>query len=260
MDGTLSTSYAGIEEIEGAKYHRVIFVQDNADVEVWIAAGARPLLLKATMDATKSLRTLQRVPADAQMKLTASFEKWAINTDLPDERFKFVPADGAQKVASFSEPDEVATVPVGKAAPDFSLALLGGGHVALSQFKGKQIVILDFWASWCEPCRQSMPIVAGVAADFKDKDVVLYAVNQNEDAPAIREFLTSQKLSVAVALDKGSAVGGQYGASSIPLTVIIGKDGTVQAVHVGLIAGFKKILTGELDTLVAGKSLSGENK
>jgi peroxiredoxin len=260
MNGVLSTSYAGTEEVAGAQYHRVIFVQDNADVEIWIAAGARPLLLKAVMDATKSLKSMQGVPADAQMKLTARFDKWAMNSDLPDDRFKFVPPEGAQKVASFSDPDEPATIPLGKPAPDFKLALLGGGQMTLSQHKGKEIVILDFWASWCGPCRQSMPIIEGVAAAYKEKGVVLYAVNQNEDVATIRQFLTAQKLSVAVALDKGSAVGAQYGASSIPLTVIIGKDGTVQAVHVGLMAGFKKILSDELDALTTGKNLTGEKQ
>jgi thiol-disulfide isomerase/thioredoxin len=183
-----------------------------------------------------------------------------MNPDLPDERFKFVPPEGAKKVESFSQPDQPAALPLGKAAPDFKLALLGGGQMALSQHKGKDIVILDFWATWCGPCRRSMPIVAEVAAAYKDKGVVLYAVNQDEDAATIQKFLTAQKLSVTVALDQGGAVGEQYGAASIPLTVIVGKDGTVQAVHVGLTPGLKKALTDELDTLAAGKSLAGESK
>ena len=60
MDGVLSTSYAGTEEIEGGRYHRVKFVQDDADVEVWIAAGEKPLLLKAMLDPTKSLKRMAR--------------------------------------------------------------------------------------------------------------------------------------------------------------------------------------------------------
>jgi hypothetical protein len=111
MDGVLSATCAGTEEIAGAKYHRVKFVQDDADVEVWIAAGEKPLLLKAMLDAAKSLQHVEGLPADAQMKLTIRFEKWAMNPDLPDERFKFVPPEDAQKVASFSEPDEPAAIP-----------------------------------------------------------------------------------------------------------------------------------------------------
>jgi thiol-disulfide isomerase/thioredoxin len=212
------------------------------------------------VDATRSLKHIEGVPADAQMMLAIRFEKWAMNPDAPDERFKFVPPEGSQKVASFSQPDEPATIPPGKPAPDFKLDLLGGGQMTLSQHKGKEIVILDFWASWCPPCRTSMPIIEEIAAAYKDKGVVLYAVNQDEDAATIQKFLAAQKLNVTVALDKGGAVGDQYGAVYIPLTVIVGKDGLVQAVHGGLRAGMKKSLTDELDALVAGKSLTGEKK
>ena len=261
MEGVLSASYVGTEEIEGAKYHRVKFVQDNADVDVWIAAGEKPLLLKALLDATKSLKQqMQSVPADAQVKLEIRFTKWDMNPDLPDERFKFLAPEGAQKVASFTDPDQPAAIPLGKPAPDFKLPLLGGGQMSLSQHRGKEIVILDFWASWCGPCRQSMPIIEGVAATYKDKGVVLYAVNQDDSVAAIQKFLTAQKLNVTVALDKDSAVGAQYGATAIPLTVIVGKDGTVQAVHVGLMPGLQKMLTDELDALAAGKNLAGESK
>jgi len=260
MDGVLSTGYIGTEEIEGAHYRRVKFAQEDSDVEIWVAAGEKPLLLKATVDMTKSLKHVQGLPPDAQLKVAIRFEKWAMNPDAPDERFKFVPPEGSQKVASFSQPDEPATIPPGKPAPDFKLNLLGGGQMALSQHKGKEIVILDFWASWCGPCRQSMPIIEEVAAAYKDKGVVLYAVNQDEASATIQDFLTAQKLNVTVALDKGCAVGAQYGASSIPLTYIVGKDGTVQAVHLGMTDGLRKMLTGELDALVAGKSLTGEKK
>jgi peroxiredoxin len=260
MDGVLSTSYAGAEKIEGPQYHRVKFVQEDSDVEIWVAAGETPLLLKAMVDLTKSLKRVPGVPPDAQMKLAIRFEKWAMNPDLPDERFKFVPPEGAKKVASFSQPDEPSTIPAGQPAPDFKLGLLGGGQMTLSQHKGKEIVILDFWASWCGPCRQSMPIIEQVAAAYKDKGVVLYAVNQAEAPATIRNFLTNQKLNVTVALDKDRAVGVLYGATAIPLTYIIGKDGMVQAVYVGMRAGLKKSLTDDLDTLVAGKLPDGEKK
>jgi hypothetical protein len=114
MDGMLSATDAGTEEVAGAKYHRVKFVKADADVEVWIATGEKPLLLKAMLDATKSLQHVEGLPANAQIKLTIRFEKWAMNPDLPDERFKFVPPEGAQEVAGFSEPDEPAAIPPGK--------------------------------------------------------------------------------------------------------------------------------------------------
>ncbi len=234
MEGVLSTSYAGPEEIAGAKYHRVKFVQEDSDVEVWVAAGDKPLILKAMVDATKSLKHMRGRAGRCADDAGDPLRQVGDEPGRAGRTLQVRSARGSQKVASFSEPDEPATIPPGKPAPDFKLDLLGGGQMTLSQHKGKEIVILDFWASWCGPCRQSMPIIEEVAAAYKDKGVVLYAVNQEEPPATIQKFLAAQKLNVTVALDKDSAVGAQYGATSIPLTVIVGKDGTVQAVHVGL--------------------------
>jgi peroxiredoxin len=260
MGAVISARYVGAEAVEGGRCHHLKLAREDEDVDLWVAAGEKPLPLKAILDPSKSLRRMAGAPADVQRKLTIRFENWAINPDLPAERFQFVPPGGSRKVASLIEPDEPATIPAGEPAPDFELALLGGGQMTLSQHKGKEIVVLDFWASWCPPCRRSMPIIESVAAAFKDKGVVLYAINQGEDAATIRKFLTAQKLNVTVALDKDRAVGAQYGASAIPLTVIVGKDGIIQAVHGGIRAGLRESLTGELDALTAEKRLTGEKR
>ncbi len=105
MEGVLSTNYAGTAEIEGGEYHHVKFARDDVDGELWIAAGEKPLLLKAVLDPTKSLKRMGGRQDDAQVKVAIRFENWAMNPDLPDERFKFVPPEGARKVASLIEPD-----------------------------------------------------------------------------------------------------------------------------------------------------------
>jgi thiol-disulfide isomerase/thioredoxin len=142
-----------------------------------------------------------------------------------------------------------------KPAPSFKLELLNGGEFDLSHQKDKNIVILDFWAIWCGPCRSVMPIMEEVANEYKDKGVILIAVNLRESPQAIRSFLQEQGLHPIVALDRDGAVGNIYRAEFIPQTVIIGKDGIVQAVHVGALRNLKKILKKELDDLLAGKKL-----
>jgi thiol-disulfide isomerase/thioredoxin len=142
-----------------------------------------------------------------------------------------------------------------KPAPSFKLELLNGGEFDLSQQKDKNIVILDFWAIWCGPCRSVMPIMEEVANEYKDKGVILIAVNLRESPQAIRSFLQEQGLHPIVALDRDGAVGNIYRAEFIPQTVIIGKDGIVQAVHVGALRNLKEILKKELDDLLAGKKL-----
>lgn len=143
----------------------------------------------------------------------------------------------------------------GTQAPAFTLPLLDGGTADLSAHKGKEIVILDFWATWCGPCRMAMPIMDEVAREYADKGVRLYAVNQQENPETIRAFLKEMNLSCTVALDDMGRTSDAYGADGIPHTVIIDKEGRIQSVHLGYVPGIKAQITKELDALLAGKSL-----
>ncbi len=153
------------------------------------------------------------------------------------------------------EPETEASDLAGKTAPDFSLDLLGGGTFKLSEHRGKEIVVLDFWATWCGPCVYALPIVTEVTAAYKDKGVVFVAMNQAEDAKTIEKFLADSKLAIAVALDRDAKAGRAYDVQGIPTTVIIDKQGKVQVVHVGASPNLKVKLVKQLDDLLAGKSL-----
>lgn len=144
----------------------------------------------------------------------------------------------------------------GQQAPDFSLELLGGGALDLAEQRGEHIVILDFWASWCGPCRRYMPIVERVAGEFKDQDVVLYAVNSGEDPNTIRNFLRTFTVQSPIALDMSSEVSRLYQADSIPQTVIIDKQGRVQKVYVGVGRNSESELRSDLRRLVSGEDLT----
>ncbi len=212
---------------------------------------------------------------DMKMEMSYSYKNWAINPELADEKFKFTPPEGAQKVASMMEamkdmqkgmpggvgpgagapaepkPEPEETQLQDKPAPAFKLPLLGGGEFDLAAQKGKNIVILDFWATWCGPCRKAMPIIIESAEAYKGKNVVLIAVNQGESAEKVSKFIEGEKLKVSVALDKEMEVGNIYGATSIPRTVIIDKTGVVRKIHVGFSPELKAELKKELDGLTA---------
>ena len=145
---------------------------------------------------------------------------------------------------------------LGQAAADFELQTADGGKFKLSDHKDKDIVVLDFWATWCPPCQRSLPVLVEVTGSFKDKNVVFCAVNLRETAEKVRKFQDERKLQFASPLDKDGAVAGKYLVSGIPQSVIVGKDGTVQAVHVGASPDLKDKLTGELQALVDGKKLA----
>ena len=122
---------------------------------------------------------------------------------------------------------------VGKPAPDFTLDLVGGKPFHLADSKGKEVVVLDFWATWCGPCLQAMPQVERAVAEFKDRKVRLVAVNLQETAEQVTALLTRQKLQVTVALDRDGAIADRYKAVAIPQTVIVGRDGNVARLFVG---------------------------
>jgi peroxiredoxin len=121
---------------------------------------------------------------------------------------------------------------VGKPAPNVDLELLDGGRFKLGDCRG-QIVILDFWATWCGPCLQSLPHVVEIADEFRDQGVRFVAVNLEEPAAQINACLARHDLTMTVALDKTGAVAAAYEASAIPQTVVIDKDGTIARLFVG---------------------------
>ncbi len=259
--GVREAKYGGTEEIGGVKYRRAAFAQEFFDWQIWVLDGERPLVWKLVPDLSKAIqRAAESRPemAGVKMEVTAQFTNWQVDVDLPEERFKFAPPAGAEQVDSLfaGPPMPEETDLLGKPAPDFTLPLLDGGEVALRGHTGKDVVILDFWATWCGPCVRAMPVLARVAAAYAEKGVVFYAVNQGDAPEDIHPFLTRHELNVPVALDSDMSVGMLYGAFSIPQTVIIGKDGTVQAVHVGLSADLEERLKRELDTLLSGTPLA----
>ena len=110
----------------------------------------------------------------------------------------------------------------------------GGAKFRLAEAKAKgQVVLLDFWATWCGPCMQAMPQVERVAEEFRDRNVQFVAVNLQETPERISAMLKRHDLHPTVALDRDGEVANRYGATAIPQTVIIGRDGIVARLFVG---------------------------
>ena len=115
---------------------------------------------------------------------------------------------------------------------DFELKDLDGNNIKLSSIKGK-VVLLNFWATWCPPCRAEMPSMQKLYDKFKDKGLELLAVNLQEDLQVVKDFADNSGFTFPILLDSNGEVGGIYGARSIPTTYIIDKKGNVIAGAVG---------------------------
>jgi thiol-disulfide isomerase/thioredoxin len=115
---------------------------------------------------------------------------------------------------------------------DFSLPLLNGKTQTLSGLKGK-VVFLNFWATWCPPCREEMPDMEKLYQRFKNEDLEFLTVNIQEGKAEVESFMKDFKLSFPVALDSNGDVATKYGIRGIPTTYIIGRDGRIIAAAVG---------------------------
>jgi thiol-disulfide isomerase/thioredoxin len=122
----------------------------------------------------------------------------------------------------------------GKPAPQFSLQTVAGKDMTLASEKGN-VVVLDFWATWCPPCRASLPHLQAI---YEDKDLAakglkVYAVNLKEEKAKAKDYLEQNKLTFPVPLDKSGAVAGKYLVQGIPTTVVVARDGKIAKAFVG---------------------------
>ena len=119
----------------------------------------------------------------------------------------------------------------GSPAPNFSLPLVanGRGAVSLAQLKGHAVYI-NFFASWCQPCKAEAPSIGKIAHDFGKHNVVVIGIDELEANEQAKNFATQYNLPYRIAVDSSGEVGGSYGLIGLPLHVFIAADGTV-AMH-----------------------------
>ncbi|MGE0544278.1 MAG: redoxin domain-containing protein [Dehalococcoidia bacterium] len=135
----------------------------------------------------------------------------------------------------------------GSPAPSLQLTTLNDEEVSLSDYLGR-IVILNFWATWCEPCREEMPLFEQAQQHYGADVLVILAVNVREGAGTVRPFVERFALTYPILLDERGSVARRYRVRSFPTTYIIGRDGTVQGRRVG--AYTHRILFGRIDQLL----------
>ena len=109
-------------------------------------------------------------------------------------------------------------------APDFTLEDLSGKRVSLKSLRGK-VVFLNFWATWCIPCRQEMPTMEKLHREFREPGLEVVAVNFRETKQDVRKFFDELGLTFTALLDKDGKVSEEYGAWSIPLSYFINRKG-----------------------------------
>lgn len=134
--------------------------------------------------------------------------------------------------------DQTADVPsapaVGYQAPDFSLPTLTGETFTLSEQRGQPVVI-NFWATWCPPCRAEIPFFQAAASTYNGQ-VKIVGIDDGEPAPMVASFANELGMTYPVPLDEDSSVSKTYRVNSLPTTYFIDKEGVITNIHIGIIS------------------------
>jgi peroxiredoxin len=135
------------------------------------------------------------------------------------------------------------------AAPDFTLKSVEGENLRLSEYRG-EVVLINFWASWCGPCRQEMPVLSELHDKYKALGFTVLGINVEEDSGKARKLLQEMSVSFPVLLDNESVVSKQYDVVAMPSTVLVDRDGNMRYLHKGYKPGLEDVYLQQIRDLI----------
>jgi DsbE subfamily thiol:disulfide oxidoreductase len=141
-------------------------------------------------------------------------------------------AEADPKVVSLTGIQGVATPRVGEPAPTFSLVSVDGSTTSLAGLRGRPVLV-NFWASWCPPCRGEMPDIDRVAADYRDRGLVVVGVDLQEDREPVVRYAQTLGLQLTLLLDPAGSVATRYNVTGLPTSYFVDRDGLVRDRNVG---------------------------
>ncbi|WAA13295.1 redoxin domain-containing protein [Fervidibacillus halotolerans] len=164
--------------------------------------------------------------------IMAAIDRWVMKNKEPEKVTNI--DQQVELVQTITEPN--VGLAIGEQAPEFSLETLDGGNLSLQDLKGK-VVLLNFWASWCPPCREEMPDMQKVYEQYKDENIEIVAVNMTygrETVEQAKNFQEQLNLTFPIPLDKKAEVTKLYQIIPIPTSYFIDRDGIIRDKQIGL--------------------------
>ncbi|VVE23162.1 Thiol-disulfide oxidoreductase ResA [Pandoraea iniqua] len=135
------------------------------------------------------------------------------------------------------------------ATPAFTLEGLDGQQHALSEWRGR-VVVLNFWATWCGPCREEIPAMGAVARQYRSRGLALVAVNVKESPPTVKPFLSKLPIDGTVLLDRDGSVFKRFGAIGLPATYLVDRAGNARFWRMGELEWTDVGLHGHIEALL----------
>ncbi len=135
------------------------------------------------------------------------------------------------------------------AAPDFTLKSASGENLRLSELRG-EVVMINFWASWCGPCRQEMPLLEELYNQYSPMGFTIVGVNVEEDSSKAREMLKDIPVNFPVVFDNKSTVSRLYDVVAMPSTVLVDRDGNIRYLHRGYKPGYEETYQQQVRALI----------
>ena len=155
----------------------------------------------------------------------------------------FLVTQANTKNESPAQPLQQAKEPV----PNFTLALIDGKNFKIGDHKGKPVLI-NFFASWCLPCREEMPVLVKIAREYEAKGVVFLGIAVDDTEEKMKDFIAKYEVKFPVGLDKTAEVQKSFGLYGIPTTYFVDKKGMINYFHSGIVT--EELLQHELDKLL----------
>jgi cytochrome c biogenesis protein CcmG/thiol:disulfide interchange protein DsbE len=164
------------------------------------------------------------------LDVVTTVKQLELDQAVNDSLFVFEPKRGWTEVEMLALPGEQRMLLTGERAANFALKTLDGEAVALADLQGR-VVVLDFWATWCGPCREELPLIEKLRTEFGDA-VQFYGVN-DEDSSTVKKFVKEKNIHTPVLLDSRHEVHMRYGVRAIPSLLIVGRDGVIRQHFIG---------------------------
>lgn len=225
---------------------------DSHQMDLWFSTGDAPLLVR-------SASAIEFQP-DENVKhtITATADlSWKTGQQYADAEFHAqMPTDSIEVADLYSYLADGGTIDLlGKPAPKLDLKTLDGTAWNLETHQGKEIVVLYFFATWAAPSRQEVPELLQAMQQREVSGVAFYAVNVGESAAAVQSIVDAYQYDRPVILDPQRQAAKALRVTSLPTMVVIGRDGTIQAAHVGNTAVIRQQIQADLDKLISGDRL-----